>query len=80
MKNVIYKITSKQIIKMVENVDYIEEKEYILDLSNNEKIAIWDFNDLLLTHDGVRIFTRDEKIAEVYQNGIKMLETKKKSS
>ena len=78
MKNVIYKITSKEIIKMVENVDYIEEKEYILDLSNNEKIAIWDFNDILMTRDGIRIFTRDEKIVEIYHGGLKMLETKKK--
>ena len=79
MKNVIYKITSKQIIKMVENVDYIEEKEYILDLSNNEKIAIWDFNDILMTRDGILIFTRDEKIVEVYQSGLRMLEKKKGS-
>lgn len=79
MKNEIYKITAKEIIKMIENVDYIEEKEYILELSNNQKIPIWDFNDLLDTDEGICIYTRDKNIVKIYQNGLKMLDNKKGS-
>lgn len=76
MKNEIFKVTSKEVITMVEDEDFLNLKTYILDLSNYFKIPIWNFNNLVETPDGVCIFTYDKKIAEVYKEGLKTLERK----
>lgn len=70
MQNIIYKVTSKQVTKMVKDEDFLNMKTYFLDLSNNSKIPVWKINDLIDTPDGLCIFTHDEKIAEVYRDGL----------
>ena len=70
MYDVIYKVTSKQVVKMVRDEDFLDLKTHILDLSNHSTIPVWKLNDLMDTSDGICIFTHDEKIAEVYKDGL----------
>ena len=77
MHDVIYKVTSQQIIRMEREIDFLDLKTHILDLSNYQKIPVWDFNDLLFTPDGICIYTLDEKIVEVYKKGLDAYERKR---
>ena len=70
MHDVVYKVTSKQVVRMVKDEDFLDLKTHILDLSNNNKIPAWGLNDLIDTPDGLCIFTHDPKIAEVYREGL----------
>lgn len=70
MHNVIYKVTSKQVIKMIKEEDFLDLKTHILDLSNHSVIPVWKMNDLFDTPDGICIFTHSEEIAEVYKQGL----------
>jgi hypothetical protein len=70
----IYKVTSKQILKMVENVDYLDCREYIVDLSNQLRVDKVYFDTLLTSVDGYAFFTELKSRTNDYQARLKAKE------
>lgn len=70
MQDVIYKVTSKRVVKLEREKGFLDMKTYFLELSTNTKIPAWKLNQMIVTPDGLCIFTHDEKIAEVYKDGL----------
>lgn len=74
MQDVIYKVTSKRVIKLEKEKGFLDMKTYFLVLSSNIKIPVWKLNQLIQMPDGICIFTHDEKLAEVYRDGLETYE------
>ena len=72
----IYKITSKRILKMVEDVDYLDCRDYIVDLSNQLITYKVYFDTLLTGPDGLVMFTELKSRVNDYQERIKRKEWK----
>lgn len=70
----IYKVTSKRILKMVEDVDYLDCRDYIVDLSNQLITYKVYFDTLLTGPDGLVMFTELKSRVNDYQERIKRKE------
>ena len=70
----IYKETSKQILKMVEDVDYLDCRDHIVDLSNQLITYKVYFDKLLTGPDGLVMFTELKSRVNDYQERIKKKE------
>lgn len=70
----IYKVTSKQILKMVENVDYLDCGEYIVDLSNQLITYKVYFDEMLISPEGYVMFTELKSRVNDYQERIRRKE------
>lgn len=70
----IYKVTSKRILKMVEDVDYIDCRDHIIDLSNQLRVDKVYFDTLLTSVDGYAFFTELKSRTNDYQARLKAKE------
>lgn len=74
MHDVIFKVTSKEVVRMEKGKNFIDIGTTILILATNTKVRLWDFYDVLETPEGKCIFVYDEKLVEHYKNGLELLE------
>ena len=74
MKDVIFKVTSKRVVKMQKEKGFLDMKTYFLDLSTNDKIPVWKMNQLVHVSGEICVYTQDEKLAEVYRDGLETYE------
>lgn len=76
MQNVIFKVTSGKVVKLIKDENFLDLKTHVLLLPENLKVPVWNFNNLIKVNEEICIFTYDEKIAEVYKAGLKIYESK----